>query len=129
MPFTRATKLEAKLHLALAVPSGAGKTDTALQLATHLGGSIAVIDTERGSASQHADLITFDVVGLDSFYPQRYIEAIHEAEAGGYGVLIIDSLSPGPAKMAPESWSIRRPNAWPRAAAVAAKIPSPPGEK
>ena len=93
MPFTRATKLAAKLRLALAAPSGAGKTYTALQLATHLGGPIAVIDTERGSASKYADLFTFDVIELDSFHPQRYIDAIHEAEAGGYGVLIIDSLS------------------------------------
>ena len=36
MPFTRATKLAAKLRLALAALSGAGKTYTALQLATHL---------------------------------------------------------------------------------------------
>ena len=93
MPFTRATKLAAKLRLALAAPSGAGKTYTALQLATHLGGPIAVIDTERGSASKYADLFTFDVIELDSCHPQRYIDAIHEAEAGGYGVLIIDSLS------------------------------------
>src|SRR5262245_40374092 len=93
MPFTRATKLEAKLRLALSAPSGAGKTYTALQLATFLGGPIALIDTERGSASKYADLCTFDVLELDSFHPQRYIDAIHEAEAGGYSVLIIDSLS------------------------------------
>jgi hypothetical protein len=37
MPFTRATKLEAKLCLASAAPSGAGKTCTALQLARPLG--------------------------------------------------------------------------------------------
>jgi hypothetical protein len=66
MPFPRATKLEAKLRLALAAPSGAGKTYTALQLATHLGGPIAVIDTEHGSASKYANLFTFDVIELDS---------------------------------------------------------------
>jgi hypothetical protein len=73
MPFIRATKLAAKLRLALAAPSGAGKAYTALQLATHLGGPIAVIDTERSSASKYADLFTFDVVELDSCHPQRYI--------------------------------------------------------
>lgn len=93
MPFTRATKLEAKLRLALAAPSEAGKTYTALQLATHLGGPLAVIDTERGSASKFADLFPFDVLELASFHPQRYIDAIHDAEEGGYSVLIIDSLS------------------------------------
>jgi len=30
---------------------------------------------------------------LESFHPQRYIEAIREAQAAGYDVLIIDSLS------------------------------------
>ncbi len=93
MAFVKATKHEAKLRLALAGPSGFGKTYTALQLATHLGGPIAVVDTERGSARKYADLFTFDVLELDSFHPQGYIDAIHDAEAAGYAVLILDSLS------------------------------------
>ena len=93
MPFTKATKQEAKLRLALAGPSGSGKTYTALQIATHLGGPIALVDTERGSARKYADLFSFDVLELDSFHPERYIEAIHEAEEAGYAVLILDSLS------------------------------------
>lgn len=93
MTFVKATKHEAKLRLALAGPSGSGKTYTALQLATHLGGSIAVVDTERGSACKYADLFTFDVLALDSFHPQGYINAIHDAEEAGYAVLILDSLS------------------------------------
>src|SRR5215468_11042232 len=91
--FRRATKYDAKLRFAVCGPAGCGKTYTALQLATHLGGPIAVIDTERGSASKYADLFPFDVRELDSFHPQRYIDAIREAEEGGYSVLIIDSLS------------------------------------
>jgi len=93
MTFVKATKHEAKLRLALAGPSGSGKTYTALQLATHLGGPIAVVDTERGSARKYADLFTFDVLELDSFHPERYIEAIHDAEDAGYAILILDSLS------------------------------------
>jgi len=93
MPFVKATKHEAKLRLALAGPSGSGKTYTALQIATHLGGPIALVDTERGSACKYADLFNFDVLGLDSFHPQRYIDAIHDAEDAGYAVLILDSLS------------------------------------
>ena len=93
--FKKATKETAKLRLALAGPSGAGKTFTALTLATHLaqGGRIAVIDTERGSASKYADLFTFDTLDLSSFHPKTYIEAIEAAAAAGYAVLIIDSLS------------------------------------
>jgi len=95
MAFTKATKKQAKLRLALIGPSGSGKTYTALTLAQHLvpGGRVALIDTERGSASKYADLFDFDVQELGSFHPQRYIEAIHEAQAAGYDVLIIDSLS------------------------------------
>jgi hypothetical protein len=95
MAFQKATKKQAKLRLALIGPSGAGKTYTALTLATHLspGGRIAVIDTERGSASKYADLFTFDVEDLDSCHPQRYVQAITDAQTAGYDVLIIDSLS------------------------------------
>jgi hypothetical protein len=64
-----------------------------LQVAIYLGGPIALVDTERGSARKYADLFPFDVLELDSFHPQRYIDAIHDAEAAHYGVLIIDSLS------------------------------------
>jgi len=93
MPFVKATKHEAKLRLALAGPSGSGKTYTALQLATHLGEPIALVDTERGSARKYADLFNFDVLELESFHPQQYIDAIHDAEDAGYAVLILDSLS------------------------------------
>jgi ABC-type oligopeptide transport system ATPase subunit len=95
MAFQKATKRQAKLRLALIGPSGSGKTYTALTIATDLvpDGRIALIDTERGSASKYADLFSFDVQELESFHPQRYIQAIQEAQQEGYDVLIIDSLS------------------------------------
>ena len=95
MPFQKATKKQAKLRLALIGPSGSGKTYTALTLATYLvpGGRIALIDTEHGSASLYADQFQFDVLELDSFSVENYIAGITEAEASGYDVLIIDSLS------------------------------------
>jgi hypothetical protein len=95
MSFKRAVKHESHLRLALAGIAGSGKTYTALTLATALahGAPIALIDTEHGSASKYADLFTFDVMELSNFHPQRYINAIHEAEDAGYSVLIIDSLS------------------------------------
>jgi len=52
--FKQAIKQEAKLRLAIAGPSGSGKTYTGLSIATHLGGKIAVVDTEHGSASKYA---------------------------------------------------------------------------
>jgi DNA replication protein DnaC len=89
--FKRATKTQAKLRLALIGPSGSGKTFSALAIASHLGQSIAVIDTEHGSASKYANLFSFDTCELTSFHPQQYVNAIQEASE--YDVLIIDSLS------------------------------------
>lgn len=92
--FKPAVRHAAKLRLALSGPSGAGKTYSALQLAAGLGGKVAVIDTEMGSASLYAHLTPFDVLELGPPYePGRYQEALAAAEAAGYDVVIIDSLS------------------------------------
>lgn len=91
--FQKATKRQAKLRMALIGPSGSGKTYTALKIATRLGERVAVIDTERGSASKYSDLFPFDVLELETFSPLTYVEAIKAAEAAGYDVLVIDSLS------------------------------------
>lgn len=93
--FTRATKSSAKLRAALFGPSGAGKTFTALRIAAGLGGAIAVIDTERGSASKYADRFAFDVLDLEHAAIPSYQGAIAAAAQAGYPVLIIDSLSHG----------------------------------
>ncbi|MED0676961.1 ATP-binding protein [Aneurinibacillus thermoaerophilus] len=93
MAFVKATKAKSRARIALCGPSGAGKTYTSLRLASGLGEKVAVIDTERGSASKYADEFEFDVMELDTFHPQKYIDGIKEAEAAGYDVLVIDSLS------------------------------------
>jgi hypothetical protein len=93
MAFQRATKAQARLRMAIDGPSGSGKTFSSLAIASHLGKKIAVIDTERGSASKYADLFTFDVDNLDAFGPDAYMRAIREAGGSGYDVLVIDSLS------------------------------------
>ncbi|MGS0735521.1 ATP-binding protein [Pseudomonas sp. GG8] len=92
--FKKAERKQAKLRLALAGPSGSGKTYSALLLAMGLGGRIAVIDTEHGSASLYADIADFDVMELHAPYtPERYVDAITSAEQAGYDTLIIDSYS------------------------------------
>lgn len=91
--FQPAARHQRKLRMALVGPSGSGKTFTALTIAEQLGGRIAVIDTERGSASAYADNFTFDTLQLTTFAPEKYLEGIKEAGAAGYNVLIIDSLS------------------------------------
>lgn len=92
--FHKATKHESKLRLAIAGPSGSGKTYSALAIATGLGGPIAVVDTEHGSASKYADIFTFDVLEVHApYHPDKYIEAIKGAAEAGYKVIVLDSMS------------------------------------
>ncbi|MFA5453082.1 MAG: AAA family ATPase [Candidatus Methanomethylophilaceae archaeon] len=95
--FRKAERKKAKARIALCAPSGGGKTHSALLIAKGLGGSIAVIDTENGSAQMEAGkkgIPEFDVLTLEApFEVSKYIEAIHAAEEAGYDVIIIDSLS------------------------------------
>jgi len=91
--FAPATKEQARLRLAIFGPSGSGKTFTSLRLATGLGGKVAFIDTERGSASKYADRFMFDVLELEDKDINTYCTAIAAAESAHYDVLIIDSLT------------------------------------
>lgn len=92
--FQKASKKKLKARVALIGPAGSGKTYTALTVGKHLGKKIAVIDTERGSASKYSgDVADFDVCELPSFSPKDYMRAISGAADAGYDVLVIDSLS------------------------------------
>jgi hypothetical protein len=94
MSFKKAERKRAKLRLALAGPSGSGKTYSALLIAKGMGGKVAVIDTEQGSASLYSNVAEFDALELGPpFTPERYIEAIKAAVDGGYEVLVIDSMT------------------------------------
>lgn len=94
--FNKAVKQESKLRMAITGPSGSGKTYTALAIASALanGKPIAVVDTEHGSASKYADLWGFDVANMHApFHPDKFVAALREAEAAGYAVIILDSIS------------------------------------
>ena len=93
--FQKATKAQAKLRAAFFGPSGAGKTFTALRVATGMAGGrpIAVIDTERGSASKYSDRFEFQVLELEDQTVDGYVAAIKLAASEGFAVLVIDSLS------------------------------------
>lgn len=93
--FKRAVKSQAKLRLAISGLPGSGKTWSSLSIGSHLAESrpIAVIDTERGSASLYANRFTFDVLELGAHTALDYIRAIDLAASSGYGVIVIDSLS------------------------------------
>ncbi len=91
--FQKATKTQSRLRFAIAGPSGSGKTYSALKIGQRLGSSIALIDTEHGSASKYADLFDFDTAPLTNHHPSQYIELIKMAGRSDYDVIIIDSLS------------------------------------
>lgn len=89
--FQKATKKQSKLRLALFGVSGGGKTYSALRLAKGLGGKIALIDTEHGSASKYSDRFDFDVCNLDKPTINNILMCMDQAH--DYDVLIIDSLT------------------------------------
>lgn len=101
--FKQAVKSQSKLRMTIDGPAGSGKTYTALRfahaIAQRVGGKIAVIDTERGSASKYVGESPdgypwqFDVLELTTFSPEKYTEAVLAAGRAGYAVLVIDSLS------------------------------------
>jgi hypothetical protein len=107
--FQPATRKKLKLRLALVGPTGSGKTYTALRIAMAIakaqgGLRVALADSEHRSASKYVGEVDnddnefqFDVVDLGSlqgrFSVENYRRVIHEAAQGGYGILVIDSLS------------------------------------
>jgi hypothetical protein len=94
MIFKKAERKRAKLKVAISGPSGAGKTYSALLMASGMGGKIAVIDTENDSASLYADKFEFDTVCLEApFTTDKYLAAMKAAEKAGYDILIIDSAT------------------------------------
>jgi hypothetical protein len=94
MSFQRAERKKAKARIGLCGPAGSGKTMSALKLAFGLGGKVAIIDTEHGSAELYSDLGEYDVATIKPPYEvQKYLALIKQAEEAGYDVLILDSLS------------------------------------
>ena len=95
MDFEEATKEAAKARIALTGPAGSGKTYTSLMLAFGLGENVAVIDTERGSASKYVGRNgwRFKTLKPASFAPLSLVDHLAKAAGLGADVAIIDSLS------------------------------------
>jgi hypothetical protein len=67
-----------------------------MRLATGMskGKRFAVIDTENGRALHYADKFQFDHADLRApFRPDAYLQAIKAADAAGYPVVVVDSMS------------------------------------
>lgn len=94
--FRPAVRENVGLLIGLAGGTGSGKTYTAMRLATGIaqGKPFAVIDTEAGRAKHYADQFKFDHGDLaPPFRPDAYAEAIKAADAAGYPVIVVDSMS------------------------------------
>lgn len=94
--FAPAKRENVGLLIGLAGASGAGKTKTALELATGLSptGKIAFLDTEARRGLHYASEYRFNHADFrPPFTPQRFTSAIRAAEATGAEVVIIDSAS------------------------------------
>lgn len=89
--FTKASKTQSKLRLAIFGPAGSGKTFSALSIAKGMGGKTALIDTEYGSASKYADRFEFDTLILRDPSVTNLITVLNAGAT--YENMIIDSLS------------------------------------
>ena len=86
------------LLIGLAGGTGSGKTWSAMTLASGIakvaGGKPCLIDTEAGRGKHYADHFDFDHGDLQPpFRPAAYMEAIMAADAAGYPVIVVDSMS------------------------------------
>lgn len=89
----QAVRPSLKARMMLSGPAGAGKTYSALEVATTLGKSVLLIDTERESALTYASEFVFDHLPWhEPFDPRELAKTIQEASAT-YDVIVIDSLS------------------------------------
>lgn len=106
-PFKKAERKDIPLRVLLVGLSGSGKTYTALALAAHMGTKVAVADAENDSARKYANELCrcsscrghglrfdFDVVNLNNHSPKSYMDTMRAASVHGYGVLVLDGISP-----------------------------------
>ncbi len=98
--FTPASKVTERhaCVVALESPSNGGKTYSGVRLAKGMaeaqGKRFAVLDTEGGRTLHLKDEFDFDVTMMAAPHrPERYLAAAQQAEAAGYGALLIDSFS------------------------------------
>lgn len=94
----KASLKAAKLRIGISGLSGAGKTMSALKIASGLGVKILLIDTENARGNWYGNEFDFDIIDFSEVYetnsPKNYIELLDAVDRLGYDVVIIDSISP-----------------------------------
>ena len=112
--FRRASTRRTRIKAALCGPSKSGKTYGAIYLADCFlkrladagypagNGRIAVIDSENGRSEYYGipeggspgpGQFDFDIYDLYQVKPESYVDAFNEAARGGYGLIIVDSIT------------------------------------
>lgn len=94
--FSRATLGSVRLQIVISGGSGAGKTTSALRLATGMaqGGKVLLIDTDNGRSALSAPGFAFDSYCLGAPYSgDHYVEALTAAKELRPAVVIIDTVS------------------------------------
>jgi hypothetical protein len=89
--FAQAVKEARPIRALLDGPPGSNRLISALRMASALGDTIAVIDTERGRSRQYGDDIAFDVTEMTSFDPKDLCLALYAAAS--YDVVVIANWS------------------------------------
>jgi len=92
LEFKPASREQVLLRMALIGPAGSGKTLGALRIASALGGTVAVIDTEKERAKLYADRFDFLHAKLVDHSPEAYRDAVRQA-AELADVVVVDSFS------------------------------------
>lgn len=93
LQFRPATRKQLKVKIGLMGTAGTGKTWNALAIAEALGGSVYVIDSERGRAEAYAGDFEFKHLALPTYSPETYVEALSLANSEGADIVIVDSIS------------------------------------
>ncbi|WP_333745524.1 AAA family ATPase [Streptomyces sp. IBSBF 2950] len=89
--FAQAEKEARPVRALIDGPPGSDRLISALRMASSLGDTIAVIDTERGRSRQYAGEIAFDVTEMATFDPKDLGLALYAAAS--YDVVVIATWS------------------------------------
>lgn len=92
--YRKAIREHVWLRIVLGGLAGAGKTQTAIELAQGLGDNPVLLDTEGGSGELYASTYNYDYAAINPPYtPELFVHHIDSAITAGYDVIILDSIS------------------------------------
>ncbi|MEU4231171.1 AAA family ATPase [Nonomuraea sp. NPDC026600] len=91
LAFEAPVRVALKSRVVIQGPSGSGLTWTSLRMAQGMGGTVGVVDTNRGSAALYAEHFDFVHLPMNSGKPNLLIEALAVAAEQRIHTLVVDS--------------------------------------